>query len=93
MKVEIVSPEGKLLDSQAELVSLPGVHGAFEILDNHAPLIALLGKGIIRIKGKKVQIDEDVESKFERMKDEVRLKINGGTVEVNNNRVIILVEL
>ena len=92
MKVEIVSPDGKLLDSQAELVSLPGIDGAFEVLDNHAPLIALLGEGFIRVKGKDVHIEEDVEDKFEKLKDEVRLKINGGTVEVNNNRLIILVE-
>jgi len=92
MKVEIVSPDGKLLDSQAELVSLPGIDGAFEILDNHAPLIALLKEGVIRLKGKDIRIDEDAEDKFERLKDEIRLKINGGTIEMNNNRLIILVD-
>jgi F-type H+-transporting ATPase subunit epsilon len=92
MKVEIVSPEGKLLDSEADLVSLPGVSGAFEILNNHAPIISLLGEGYIRLQGKNIEIDEEAEDKFERTKDEIRLKINSGTIEMNNNRLVILVE-
>ncbi len=92
MKVEIVSPEGKLLETEAELVSLPGINGLFEILDNHAPIVSLLREGYVRIKGKNIQIDEDVEDKFEKDKDEVRLKIKSGTIEMNNNRLIVLVE-
>ncbi len=92
MKVEIVSPEGKLLESEAELVSLPGVNGLFEILNHHAPIVSLLTSGVVRLKGKNIRIDEALAGKFEQTKDEVRLHINSGTIEMNNNRLIILVE-
>jgi F-type H+-transporting ATPase subunit epsilon len=92
MEVVIVSPDGKLLESQAEAVSLPGVAGSFQILNNHAPVVALLTKGTIRIKGGNIQVDEDVEDKFVRVKDELQLPVNGGTVEMKNNRLIILVD-
>ncbi|NPA43462.1 MAG: F0F1 ATP synthase subunit epsilon [Chlorobi bacterium] len=92
MKVEIVSPEGKLLDTEATLVSLPGVNGAFEILDHHAPIIALLGKGTVRVVGDRITVDEDVEDKFEILKGEVRLPFNSGTIEMKQNRLIVLVE-
>ncbi len=92
MKVEIVSPEGKLLETSADLVSLPGVDGSFGILNNHAPLVALLGKGAVKLQGKEVEVPEDFQDKFEIHTDKVVLQINSGTVEVKNNRVIILVE-
>ncbi len=92
MKVEIVSPEHKLLDTRAELVSVPGVNGEFEMLDNHAPIIALLEKGVIRVQGKNLQVDEDFQDKFIIEKDEIKLPINGGALEMKDNRIIILVD-
>ncbi len=92
MKVEIVSPEHKLLDTQAELVSVPGVNGEFEMLDNHAPIIALLEKGVIRVQGKNLHVDEDFQDKFILEKDEIKLPINGGALEMKDNRIIILVD-
>ncbi len=97
MKVEIVSPQQKLLDTEAQLVAVPGINGEFEMLDHHAPIIALLEKGTVRVQGKNLTLDDDAEEYFERVqskdKDELRLPIRSGTVEMNNNRVIILVEL
>ncbi len=92
MKVEIVSPEQKLLEAEVDMVAVPGVNGEFEMLENHAPIISLLQKGFIRIKGKNIKIDEDLEEKFIFEKDQIKLPVNGGALEMKNNHVIILVE-
>ncbi len=93
MKVEIVSPQQKLLETEATMVAVPGVSGEFEMLDNHAPIISLLDKGAVRIYGQNIQVDEDNEKFFQRTKDYIKLPIQSGTVEMKNNRIIILVEL
>lgn len=77
MKVEILSPEASLFTGEAEYVFLPGADGSLGILDNHAPLITTLKKGSVRLK------TSDGEKKFD---------VKGGTVEVLNNRVVILAE-
>ena len=45
MKIEIITPEKRLFEGEADLVQLPGIDGLFEILNNHAPMISALGKG------------------------------------------------
>lgn len=78
MKVEILSPEKHLFDGEASFVSLPGSDGSLGILDNHAPLITTLKAGIVKLKS-----NDGKEETFE---------VNGGTVEVLNNKIIILSE-
>ncbi len=92
MKVEIVSPEQKLLECEAEAVSLPGINGKFTVLNNHAPIISLLVEGEIKVKGQNIRLDEEVENKFSRTKEGVILPVKGGAMEMKNNRIIILVD-
>jgi F-type H+-transporting ATPase subunit epsilon len=77
MKLAIISPEKTLYRGDAEWVMLPGVKGAFTILERHAPIISSLNKGNIgyRQGGK-----------------EVSLAIDGGFVEAKNNVVTVCVE-
>lgn len=77
MKIEIITPEKRLFEGEADLVQLPGIDGLFEILKNHAPMIAALGKG-------KVKIGINNEYKY--------LEINGGIAEVLNNKILVLAE-
>ena len=49
MKLEIITPERHLFDGEADLVQLPGTDGLFEVLNNHAPMIAALGSGNVKI--------------------------------------------
>ena len=73
MKIEIITPEKRLFEGEADLVQLPGIDGLFEILKNHAPMIAALGKG-------RVKIGNNNEYNY--------IEINGGTViSVNENGV------
>ena len=42
MHLTIVSPEKILYEGEATVVAVPGTKGAFEVLDNHAPIISSL---------------------------------------------------
>lgn len=50
MKLTIVTPEKTIYDGEAISVAVPGTKGAFEVLDNHAPIISSLQGGIITVK-------------------------------------------
>ena len=77
MNLEIITPDTTIYQGEAELVQLPGIDGSFEILNNHAPLISALKQGKVKIKKK------GKEEFFE---------INGGVIEVLENKVLILAE-
>ena len=77
MKLEIVTPEKTIFYGEADLVQLPGSDGLFEILNNHAPMIAALGKG-------KVKVGNNNEYQY--------FEISGGVMEVVNNRILVLAE-
>jgi F-type H+-transporting ATPase subunit epsilon len=77
MILEMLTPEKKLFSGEARSVQLPGTEGLFEILDNHAPIIAALGKGAVKV------LSAEGEKKFD---------ISGGFVECLNNKVILCVE-
>jgi F-type H+-transporting ATPase subunit epsilon len=78
MKVEIITPEATLFEGDGTFVFLPGSDGSLGVLNNHAPLISSLKKGVVRVK--------DNGGK------EHRFDVKGGTVEVFNNKVTILAE-
>jgi F0F1-type ATP synthase epsilon subunit len=40
MFLEIVSPEAKLFQGEVTSVSLPGVDGSFQLLNQHAPIVS-----------------------------------------------------
>jgi len=77
MNLEIITPDTTIYEGEAELVQLPGIDGSFEILNNHAPLISALKQGKIKIK-------KDGKEEF--------FDINGGVIEVQENKVLILAE-
>lgn len=93
MFLEIVTPEASIFQGDVESVTVPGVVGEFQILNNHAPIVSLLQKGNVRIKGNNITIDEAYESKFTKGDNDSKvLAINSGTIEMNENKIIILVD-
>ena len=78
MFLEIVTPDEKVFEGEVLHASFPGSDGSFHLLNNHAPMVSTLGKGDIRYKEEK--------------KDEVHMLVEGGVVEVMNNKVNVLVE-
>ncbi len=78
MIVEIITPDKTLYSGELKLVQLPGIDGSFEIMDNHAPMVAVLKKGKIKL------LDGKGKAEF--------MEIEGGVLEVRGNIVKILAD-
>lgn len=76
MFLEIISPEKTIYSGEVVLVQLPGVMGSFEILKNHAPLMAMIEEG-------KMKIIDGNRKLF-------HIDVNDGIVEVKNNKIRVL---
>lgn len=50
MKVSVVSPEQVLFEGDATSVVVPAYDGLMGILPRHAPMLALLGRGVLTLK-------------------------------------------
>jgi F-type H+-transporting ATPase subunit epsilon len=51
LKVSVISPEAVLFEGETDAVVAPAFDGEIGILTGHAPLMALLGKGLLRLGG------------------------------------------
>jgi F-type H+-transporting ATPase subunit epsilon len=51
LKVSIISPEKVLFEGEAESVVVPAFDGELGILRGHAPLMTLVGNGVLRLRG------------------------------------------
>jgi F-type H+-transporting ATPase subunit epsilon len=92
MFLEIVTPEASIFQGDVDVVTVPGVNGEFQMLNNHASIVSILQEGKIKIKGN-FTIDEEFENKFSKGDNNSRvLEINSGTIELNDNKIIILVD-
>ena len=92
MYLEIVSPEAILFSGEVTSVTVPGINGDFEMLNNHAPVVSILKEGTIKISGN-ITLEKAVENHFTKGdKNTTLLKINSGTLEMNNNKVIVLAD-
>jgi len=78
MNLEILTPEKSLFSGEVYGVQLPGISGLFEVLDKHAPLVSALKNGNLKILKDKSNSET--------------FGIQGGFVEVLNNKTIVLVE-
>ena len=93
MILEIVSPEASLFKGEITSVSVPGVDGSFQILNNHAPIVSLLQKGTVSITAPSLQFNKEVASMFTKVNDQnYTLSISSGTLEMKDNKVIVLID-
>ncbi|MFI5141918.1 MAG: ATP synthase F1 subunit epsilon [Bacteroidia bacterium] len=77
MHLEIITPDKKLFEGEAKSLTVPGSEGSLGVLNNHAPMIASLKKG-------KVKVVTASETK--------NFDIKGGVIEVLKNKVVVLAE-
>ena len=75
INLEIITPEKAVLKEQVDAITIPGSIGSFQILKNHAPLISNFEIGIITVK---------------KNGDISHFTTSGGTVEVKDNKVLVL---
>ena len=77
LNLEIITPDKPIFNEVIESVTIPGTMGNFQILKNHAPLISTFDVGVVNVKsGGKLNY----------------FSTSGGTVEVNNNKVLVLAD-
>lgn len=92
MYLEIVSPEATLFRGDVNSVTVPGIDGEFQMLDNHAPIVSVLQEGDVKFDGN-ITLEEEVAEKFSKNSDgKTVLHIQSGTVEMKNNKVIVLAD-
>ncbi len=77
LKLEIVTPERRVIDAEVDAVTVPTASGEVGILSSHAPLVSAVKPGVLSysIKGASEKI-----------------AVSSGFVEVNDNKVAILVD-
>ena len=97
MFLEIVTPEAILFSARIDSLSVPGENGEFQMLNNHAPIVANLKEGIVKIH---VHSKEHLE--FDQFKGHYEIHIDddniltiaikSGTLEFNENKAIVLAD-
>ncbi len=75
-QLDVIAPDRTLYSGPVISVQLPGVLGSFEVLLDHAALISPLEAGTVRLRDAGGQVQD--------------LSVQGGVVEVLNNRVVVL---
>jgi F-type H+-transporting ATPase subunit epsilon len=93
MILEIVSPEAVLFSGEVNSITVPGIDGSFQILNNHAPIVSLLQKGIVKISAPSFKIGKESKDLFTKINDQnYTLSISSGTIEMKDNKVIVLAD-
>ncbi len=77
MRVSVLSPEQTVYEGDATSVVAPAWNGQLGILRGHAPLMALLGDGVLRI---------------ENGRETLRFQVSGGFLQVVDDVITILSE-
>lgn len=96
MQLEIITPEAKIFNGEAEAVQFPGLDGSFQILNGHAAIISGLAEGDVKVNlTEKFEFDSETSELVKsdaKDKKIIRIRIKGGVMEMLNNNVIVLAE-
>jgi F-type H+-transporting ATPase subunit epsilon len=77
LKLDIVTPEKKVVDTEADSVTIPTASGEAGILPSHAPLISALKPGVLTYTARGTT---------------EKIAIAGGFVEVTHDRVSVMAD-
>lgn len=97
MYLEIVTPEAIIFSSEVDSVVVPGANGEFQMLNNHAPIVSTLAEGTVKVHThtqEHIELD-DLSGKLVPHADDdkvLTLAIKSGTVEMKDNKAIILAD-
>lgn len=78
IKLEVITPERRLVSESVEMVQVPGANGELGILPGHTPLISAINTGVLA---------------YTQGGETVRLHVGGGFVEVSEDRVTVLADV
>lgn len=97
MFLEIVTPEAILFSSKVDSFSVPGIDGEFQMLNNHAAVVSVLKEGTVKIhmhtlEHVKVDVTKGNLQKHQNDDKILTLAIKSGTLELKDNKAIILAD-
>ena len=78
LKVSVISPERTLFEGEVESLVAPAFDGEVGILTDHAPMMTLLGRGVLRLGGGAAAGQ--------------RFVVEGGFLQVLDNHVRVVTE-
>lgn len=78
MNIAVLTPDKEIFEGPIASVKVPGTHGQFQVLKNHAPIVSSLEAGEVTLKKEN---GEDYKFSIER-----------GFIEVLNNKITLLVQ-
>ena len=78
LQLEVVTPDGAVVSTQADYLGIPGSNGNFGILPGHVSMLTSLDIGVLFYDSEGVRHN---------------VFVAGGFVEVNDNKVIVLAEI
>src|SRR5204862_4342829 len=78
LKLEIVTPEGKIYSEDVEMVTLPGVEGEMGVYPQHVPLMTQIVPGEIVVR---------------KGAQDLYLAVGEGFVEITGDRVAIMTDM
>jgi F-type H+-transporting ATPase subunit epsilon len=78
LHLEIITPAKPFFKGVIKSVTVPGTAGSFQVLVNHAPLLSTLEVGEV-----KIELPDGSRKEY---------TVGGGTIEVENNRILILAD-
>lgn len=79
LTIQVISPERTLFEGQVESLVAPAFDGEVGILTGHAPMMTLLGRGVLRLRG----AGSDAPREF---------AVEGGFLQVADDRVRVVTE-
>ena len=59
MFLEIVTPDEKVFEGEVMHATFPGADGSFQVLNNHAAMVSVLGKGDIKYQQEKQKEEKE----------------------------------
>lgn len=96
MWLEVITPEKKMFEGEVEAVRFPGIDGLFQVLKGHAPIISSLTEGKIKVDLSSNETDfDEFSGSFEPDSTNsrvIRMTINGGVMEMQNDKIIVLAD-
>ncbi len=78
LHVSVITPSKAVLEGDAQSLSVPAFDGEMGVLPGHAPMLALLGTGELRVTGTDGQVK--------------RLAVRGGFLQIKDNAVTVLTQ-
>ena len=78
MKVEILSPKGLELETEADVVTVPTLSGEISVLPHHMPIVTVLKAGRMTIKRPGSDVIREIES---------------GVLEKTAEKIVILLKI